>query len=545
MEKKPLGQLLKESNYIREEHIEFALKEQKATKERLGEVLIRIGIITDFEVAKAISQQAKLEFIDIRNIVPDRLALERIPPRFARDRNVLPFAIEKGLVHIAIADPFDQTLFDSITNIIGARFKPWVAPLSELRKSVEWHYYLLENPVDREIERVQQALLNNPQENIAIDTLMNNLFMLAIANRATDVHISPTQRTSRVFYRIDGLLDLAFVFPASIHGRLVSAIKVRSGMDIAERRLPQDGRMRFDFLGETYDLRVSTVQSSSGENMVIRFLPVRSTVLHLSSLGFTSQEVEVMERLFKRPYGMVLVTGPTGSGKTTTLHSALRLIDVIHLNVLSVEDPIEYNFPLIRQTQAAEEIGYHFATAIRHFLRQDPDVIFVGEIRDEETAKMAVRAALTGHLLLSTLHTNDAVSSIPRLRDFGISPELLASTLLGMTAQRLLRTICFNCKELYTPEATLLEKFSLPKDFDYVRGKGCQYCKGKGYLGRTAITEILVISDRLRKLIADDVSITTMMEVLKEEGFKDLKDSARSKILAGATTVEEAYRIIG
>ncbi|MCX7823437.1 MAG: GspE/PulE family protein [Syntrophobacterales bacterium] len=545
MERKPIGQLLREAGYISDEHISFALKEQKATKERIGEVLIRIGIITDFEIAKAISEQSKLPFLDVRSLIPSSTALSRIPVKFARERTILPFAVEDGLIQIALSDPFDRPLLESIINFVGTRFRAWVAPANELKKTVEWHYYFLEHPVDKDIERVQQILANNPMEDISIDELINNLFILAIVNRATDVHISPTSVTSRIFYRIDGLLELAFVFPASIHGRLINAIKARSGMDIAERRLPQDGRMNFNFLGESYDLRISTVQSTFGENMVVRILPVRSTVLHLSSLGFDKRKVSAIESLFKKPYGMVLVAGPTGSGKTTTLHSALRLLDVIHLNILSVEDPVEYNFSLIKQTQAAEEIGYNFAAAIRHFLRQDPDVIFVGEIRDEETAKMAVRAALTGHLLLSTIHANDAVSSIPRLKDLGISGELLASTFLGTTAQRLVRTNCFNCKEPYRPEPQLLKKFGLPAEVEYLRGKGCQYCRGRGYVGRTALAEILVVSETLQKLIADNAPITTIMEALSRENFKTLKEDAKEKILAGVTTVEECNRVLG
>jgi len=545
MQKKPIGQLLKEEGYIREEHIEFALKEQKATNERLGEVLTRIGIVTDFEIAKVVAKQANMDFLDVRTINPDPVALAKIPARFARERTVLPFAIEKGTLYVAINDPFDRAIFDGIVTFSGARFKPFVAPENELKKMIEWHYYLLENPVDKEIERVQQILANNPSANISIDDLINNLFTLGIANRATDIHISPTSKTSRVFYRIDGLLDLAAVFPMSIHGRLVSALKVRSGMDIAERRLPQDGRMRFDLLGESYDLRVSTVQSAYGENMVIRFLPVRSTVQHLSSLGFSPLEIAKLEELFRKPYGMVLVTGPTGSGKTTTLYSALRMLDVIHLNVLTAEDPIEYNFPLIRQTQTSEEIGYDFSTAIRHFMRQDPDIILVGEIRDEKTAQMAIRAALTGHLFLSTIHANNAISAIPRLRDLGVSPEMLASTLLGVIAQRLVRTTCPHCKEPYVPPPKLLEKFSLPPDREYLRGKGCHHCRGKGYIGRTAVAEIIIASESLQKLIAENAPITTMLDLLKKEGFIDIRESAKEKILSGITTVEEADRVLG
>ncbi len=545
MQKKPIGQLLKEEGYIKEEHIEFALKEQKATNERLGEVLTRIGLVTDFEVARVLAKQANMDFLDVRTVIPNTTALGKIPARFARERVVLPFGHENGTLHVAIKDPFDQAIFEGIANFAGARFKPFIAPENELRRMIEWHYYFLEHPVDEEIKRVQQILANNPSANVSIDDLIKNIFILGIVNRATDIHFSPSAQTSRIFYRIDGLLDLAFVFPGALHGRLVSALKVRSGMDIAEQRLPQDGRSRFDFLGEPYDLRVSTVPSSHGENMVIRVLPARSTVLHLASLGFSPEEVDKLEELFRKPYGMVLVTGPTGSGKTTTLYSALRMIDIIHLNVLTVEDPVEYDFPLIRQTQTLEEIGYNFPAAIRHFLRQDPDVILVGEIRDEETAQMAIRAALTGHLLLSTLHANSAITAIPRLRDFGVSGEMLASTLLGITAQRLVRTICPHCKEHYRPAERLLRKFNLPFEGEYFYGKGCQHCHGRGYAGRTSVTEILIVSEELQKLIVENAPITVMLDVLKKEGFKELKENARDKIIAGITTVEEIDRVLG
>ncbi len=543
--RKPLGQLLKEQGYVTDEHIAFALKEQKATGERLGETLTRLGIITDFEVARALAAQVAYPVLDPRVVVPDSKTLMKIPARLAKERVVLPFKVEDGVVHVAIADPFDQSLLDSITSFIGTRRKVWIAPETELKKVIEWRYYFLEQPIESEIERVQQLLVQNPAANISMDDLINHIFILAVTERATDIHLSPTEKTSRVFFRIDGLLDLAFVFPASLHTRLVSALKVRAGMDIAEQRLPQDGRMHFTFLGESFDLRVSTVRSPQGENMVIRILPVQATVLHISSLGFSHQECSAIERLFRKPYGIILVTGPTGSGKTTTLHSTIRLLDVIHLNVLSAEDPVEYRFPLIRQTQVAEDIGYDFATAIRHFLRQDPDVILIGEIRDERTAEMAVRAALTGHLVLSTLHANDALSAIPRLRDVGVSAELLASTLLGMTAQRLVRKVCPHCREVYTPDHALLAAYDLPLDHQYLRGKGCPQCRGKGYLGRTAVMEIITVSPEMRRLIAQGVSITAMREVLDREGFTSLRENIREKILAGEVTVEEAERVLG
>ncbi len=544
MSQKPIGQLLKEKGYITEAHIKFALKEQQATGERLGEVLARIGLVTDFEVAKVLAEQSGYPFLDLRNIKPEPRALMKVPSNLARENEVLPIRLEGLVLHVAVADPYNVKLFDLLARVSHCELKIFVASKSEIKRTIEWYYYFLQKPPEEEINRIIERVKRNPAAEVNIEELLNNLLIYAISLRATDVHLSPSDKTLRVHYRLDGILELYFVFPAHLHQRLIGAIKVRAGMDIAEQRRPQDGRMRFEFLGEEYDFRISTVRATYGENMVIRILPVQATVLHLSSLGFEEREIKQLELLFTKPYGMIIITGPTGSGKTTTLYSALRLIDVISKNVLTAEDPVEYSFPLIRQTQINEEIGYNFATAIRHFLRQDPDVILVGEIRDEETATMAVRAALTGHLFLSTLHTNDAVSAVERLRDLGVKDSLLAGSLLGVTAQRLLRRVCPHCKEEYEPPEELLTRFNLPKR-PYSRGKGCPLCRGTGYAGRFAVTEIFYISEEIRDLIAQGAPHTELLKVARREGFVSLLEAARKRVLAGESTVEEMARVIG
>ncbi|AEH45742.1 type II secretion system protein E [Thermodesulfatator indicus DSM 15286] len=542
---KPIGQLLKEAGCITEEHIRFALVEQQATGERLGEILVRLGLVTDAEIAQVLAQQSNLPFIDLANINPEKRALLQIPSRFAREAQVLPFKLENGVLHVAIADPFDRRVREALLRHTQTKIELYVAPKSQIQKTVEHFYYLLQHPPREEINNLLDRLKRNPTLNFDVDQLFQNLMIEAINVNAADIHFVPYEKTFRVYYRVDGLLELAFVFPAPIHGRLINAVKIRAGMDIAEQRLPQDGKMRFEFLGEEFDLRISTVRGLFGENMVIRLLPIKASIRHLISLGFDQEEVKALEELFTKPNGMVLVTGPTGSGKTTTLYAALRLVDAIKKNVLTAEDPVEYYFPLIRQTQINEDIGYTFAQAIRHFLRQDPDVILVGEIRDEETAQMAVRAALTGHLLLSTLHTNDAVSAIERLRDLGITNFLLAGSLLGVTAQRLLRRLCPHCLEEYRPSPELLEKYGLPHDATYFRGKGCEICRGKGFLGRTAVTEILLFDEEIKELIAKGVSTVEIKKVAVAQGMKTLWDSAKKRILAGETTVEEAVRVLG
>ncbi|OAG28614.1 GspE/PulE family protein [Thermodesulfatator autotrophicus] len=544
--KKPIGQLLKEAGYITEEHIKFALVEQQATGERLGEVLVRLGLVTDFEIARVLGEQNWLPFIDLSNITPEKKALLKVPNKFAREALVLPFKLdEKGVLHVAIADPFDRRTIEALLRHAQSKVELYVAPKSQIQKTVEHFYYFLQHPPREEIAALLEKLKRNPTLNFDVDQLFQNLMIEAIKLNATDIHFVPYEKTFRVYYRVDGLLELAFVFPATVHGRLINAVKVRANMDIAEQRLPQDGKMRFIFLGDEFDLRISTVRGLFGENLVIRLLPVKASIKHLTTLGFDQEEVKALEELFTKPHGMVLVTGPTGSGKTTTLYAALRLIDAIKKNVMTAEDPVEYHFPLIRQTQINEDIGYTFAAAIRHFLRQDPDVILVGEIRDEDTAQMAVRAALTGHLLLSTLHTNDAISAIERLRDLNVTDSLLAGSLLGVTAQRLLRRICPDCMEEYHPPTDLLKKYGLPEDGIYFRGKGCDNCHGKGYRGRIAITEILILSEDLKENMAKGLPATEIKKQALSRGMKTLWDSAKKRILAGETTLEEAIRVLG
>ncbi|MBX6422130.1 GspE/PulE family protein [Thermosulfurimonas sp. F29] len=545
MERKPIGQLLKERGLLTEEHIRFALLEQKATRERLGEILVRLGMVTDFEVAQVLAEQAGLPFEDISALSPEPQALLKVSPAFARQREVLPLRISGGALVVALHDPFDPILQEAVSRVSGMRIQPLVAPRSQITRALERYYYFLENPPEKDLEAVTERLRENPNAEVQMEDLIEKLLIVATGRRVTDIHITPSEKTTQIFFRIDGVLEPFWVFPRAIHNRLIGAIKVRAGMDIAETRLPQDGRMPFRFLGEEYDLRISTVRTPAGENMVLRVLSLGGTVYHLSSLGFTEEEVAVIRDLFEKPYGMFLVTGPTGSGKTTTLYAGLRLLNLLEKNVLTAEDPIEYRLPLARQTQVNEEAGYTFARAIRHFLRQDPDVILVGEVRDEETAEMAIRSALTGHLFLSTLHTNDALSALYRLKDLGVSADLLASSLLGVLAQRLVRKICPYCREEYRPPESLLKHYDLPPDRAYYRGKGCEQCQGRGYLGRTVVAEIFRLDERIKTLVAEDAPLVKIAEAALKAGMRTLRDSARQKVLQGITTVEEIRRVVG
>ncbi len=545
MSKKRVGELLKERGVIREAHVQFALKEQKTTGERLGEVLIRLGFVTEEEMAMVLAEQAGRPFIEVKDLNPHPQALRRIPLHLAEQKVVLPISLDGGNLNVVVADPYDLSLQDALCRILDKPPRILVGPAPQIRRKVNQSYWLLEHPVDQEIETLLQPIKRDPDAFVDIDRLTEFILISAVSKRASDVHITPTDRSTHVSFRIDGVLHLFYSLPAALHPRIVANWKIRSGMDISEQRKPQDGRSEFSFVGEHFDLRVSTVPSINGENLVARILYKNTSVFSFPFLGFSPNDLTKIKRLFDSPYGIVLVVGPTGSGKTTTLYAALRHINTLEKNVLTVEEPVEYTIPMVRQTQVNEKVGYTFASAFRTFLRQDPDVILVGEIRDEETAQMAVRASLTGHLVLSTLHTNDAVGAIPRLKDLHVNSFLLSTSLIGVIAQRLVRKVCPYCKEPYTPTEEERSVYSIPEDALLYRGRGCTHCSNTGYLGRTAISEVLMVSPRVAQLIAEDAPPYQIEEEARREGMTTLREDAVGKACQGITTLEEVRRVVG
>ncbi|MEF3168321.1 MAG: GspE/PulE family protein [Deltaproteobacteria bacterium] len=541
-----IGKLLFESGLVRENQIEFALTEQKATGERLGDCLLRIGFVSDSDLARVIAEQAGRPFVDLMAFTPDMELLKRIPAAVARQQCVLPIMMKDGRLHIAVHDPYDPLPAETVFRITGLAPTIHVAGRNILKRLVEQFYYLLENPPERYIEDAIARLRIDQGADIDANRILDILLAAAVSHRTTDIHLTPSSLSSRIILRIDGVLSPAHVFPLALHNRLVSTIKIRSGMDIAEQRRPQDGRMGFEFLGSVYDIRVSTVLTNHGENVVMRILPSRGTDhVTIRDLGFEGSQLDTIRSLFARPDGMVLITGPTGSGKTTTLYAALKEQDAIGKNITTVEDPIEYEYSMIRQTQVNEKAGYTFASAIRTFLRQDPDVILVGEIRDEETASLAATAALTGHLVLSTLHTTTAIGAIARLKDLNVSPFILASTLAGVISQRLIRKLCPFCKKPYSPSREILERYGLSPDGNYFKAGGCPECQGKGYLGRSAICEVFKVSKEVARLIADDVPLWHIEDRLRAEGFTDLTASGLRMVARGETSIEEFMRVVG
>ncbi len=552
MARKRLGELLQELGYLSADQLEVALEVQRLSGKSLGEILIELSFVSPQELAQAIAHQAGKEFIDLTLFSPSFEALKIIDKNLAKQLEVLPLSVEGNTLKVALSDPFNVNVIDVIKRRSGLEVHTFVADRESIFRSIEIYYEQLTKPIEEQIkEVVESAKKGEASIPTLVDLIMNN----GIIDRATDIHISPETVASHVFYRIDGVMHHYYSLPKEIHPSVVSRVKIVSGMDISEQRLPQDGGFSYTFLGESYDVRVSTVPTAYGENVVMRMLPKNLSLFNLKNLGFEADVLRSFEEVISMPYGMVLVTGPTGSGKTTTLYAALRSVDFLRKNILTVEDPVEYKFPFIKQTQVNTKAGYDFARAIRHFLRQDPDVILVGEVRDEDTAEMAVRAAITGHLVLSTLHTNDAVSTIPRLVDLGVKEYMIASGVLAITAQRLVRKICSFCKQEYAVKKESLIRFGFRESMvsKYVKGdkaviakgNGCDHCKGTGYLGRVAVVELLRIDEELGDMIVRKAPPLEIMQRAISKGMRTLKEDGLIKILRKVTTPQEIRRVIG
>ncbi len=543
MEKKRIGDLLKDEGIITDQEIGLALKEQQATRERVGDVLLRLGLVTQTELAQAIAKQSQVDFLELRNYSPQKEALRSLPLQFAKDNSLLPVAVDDGMLTIALNEPDNSKLLDLASRISKKKITCVVASSSQISTHIEKDYYLLEHPLEDEI-REQLEHAKRSSHDVDTERLCSLLLMSAINSRATDIHITPTSKTTQIYYRIDGILYPFYTFPSELHPRIVSTLKVKADMDISEQRKPQDGRLAFDFLNEKYDMRVSTLRVSHGENMVMRILSSSEELYNLKSLGLAEDDSAKVKDTLLKPFGMILVSGPTGSGKTTTLYASLREINSIEKNVVTVEDPIEYRFPLIRQTQVNEKAGYVFASAVRAFLRQDPDVILIGEIRDADTATMGLRAAQTGHLVLSTVHANDAVGAIPRLKDLGMRDYMISSSLLCVIAQRLVRSLCPYCKEegVSGPEEHRL--FGIAPGTKVYSPRGCPQCLSTGFLGRIMVAEILVVSKEIEKLISTGAHPFEIKEKAIEEGMYTLSGDAARKIISGKTSFEEARRVL-
>jgi type IV pilus assembly protein PilB len=529
---KPLGELLKQAGVVNDEMIGYALQVQQVSKERLGDVLLRLRFVTDDEVAHTLADQSGVAYEPLDGISPGPEALAQIPSNFAKKFGVLPLGFDGDFLVLATDDPYQTDIAERATRFTSWKLRLVSAPASRLRRAIQRVYYLAEHPIEDDVERLASQLRSGREVNT--EALLDLLLSAAVDARASDLHISPTVSASLISLRLDGVLHLRFALPASIHGRLVSTCKIRAALDIADTTRPQDGRATFKFIDGNYDLRVSTMPTSDGENLVIRVLSGSAELVSLGSLGLSTAQTDILENAVSQPHGTLFICGPTGSGKTTTLYALLRRVNAMQRNIMTIEDPVEYRMPLAHQVEVNERAGLTFATSIRGFLRQDPDVILVGEVRDEETAALSMRAAQTGHLVLTSLHANDAIGALIRLRELGVPSYLIAATLTAIVAQRLLRKLCPSCREpTGAPPATRY------------RAKGCARCLGTGYIGRQAVAEVLEIDQELARMIDRGDTPSLLYEAIDRRGFSSMRSEAQRMVEQGITDKREFDRVMG
>lgn len=555
-QRKLLGQILKEMRKIHEGHIQEALQIQRKQGGAIGEILVGLGAINRQDLAKALGLQAGMEVVDLDVLEPTKDALAKIDGTTATLLRVVPVRIEGKRLTVALADPLNASCLDELRFLSGCEVVGAIADEKSIEKALAKHYGAddvrsMKNAVE-ELKKEAASSSMNLDDKAALAhaapvvKLLNYILYQAIKDRASDIHLEPFQNEFRVRYRVDGVLYEMEPPPVALAIALISRVKVMANLDIAETRIPQDGRIELAIGGRPVDLRVSTLPTAHGESCVMRVLDRSVVQLDLENLGLRADDLEGIRRLAQKPNGIVLVTGPTGSGKTTTLYSVLQEVNEVDTKVITTEDPVEYDLDGIIQIPINDEIEVTYARVLRTILRQDPDIILVGEIRDRETAQIAVEAALTGHLVFSTLHTNDAPSAVMRLVDVGVEPFLISATLEGIVAQRLVRRICPECREAYQPDPELLRELELDpaqlagKQFFF--GRGCDKCNFSGFKGRRAIYEIMPVTERIKRAVLDKASGGRLRELAVEEGMRPLRAAGLLAIFDGITTVEEVLR---
>jgi type IV pilus assembly protein PilB len=546
--RKPLGQSLVEQGHLSREGLARALEEQRRTGQALREVLLRLELVTEESILDYYEEQLGIPRMDLTTYVLEPEIVRLVPERIERQYKLVPLFKIGNMLTIAMADPLDIVALDEVKLATGLEVEVVVSPEPHIRGAVDRYHPLgggLELLVREQGQKKGgEESVTRSEEDGPVIRFVNAVVHQAVREGASDLHFEPDESNLRIRYRVDGILREASVQSKSIHPSVVSRVKIMAQLDIAERRLPQDGRARIEVGGKEYDLRVSTFPTIHGENVVLRLLDKSSALLGTSELGLAATPLEDLSRMIERPNGIVLVTGPTGSGKTTTLYSCIGQINTVERNIVTLEDPVEYHLPSIRQTQVDPDVGLSFARGLRALLRQDPDVIMVGEIRDAETAEIAVRSALTGHLVLSTLHTNDAAGALPRLLDMKIEPFLLSSAMLGVVAQRLVRRVCEKCRRKSDPPEEALAELGLKaQQGEYVVGAGCMACGQTGYRGRLGIFEVLVVTDEMRDLIVSRSSTEDIARAARRAGMATLRDDALRKAAQGITTLSEDIRV--
>ena len=554
---KKLGELLLENGLLTEEQCQNALDVQKKTGKRLGQAVIDLGYVKEEDLLQILSKQMSIPHIWLRKGMVDPKVVNVIPGDKARLYKIMPMFRIKDILIVATSDPQAIFVFDEIEKTTGLVVKPVLTRSSDIEKAITEHYKgdgiegfafaSGDGARQTDLQRGRDFLkIEELEEGSPVINVVNNIILRAIRDKASDIHIEPDKSKLRIRYRVDGMLYEVMTYNMDVYPAIVSRIKVMANLDIAERRLPQDGRIQVMVEGRSVDLRFSSMPGILGEKIVLRILDKNSVILDLNQLGFSIDTLSNFKRLLKHPYGLILVTGPTGSGKTTTLYAAMNFLNSIDKNIVTIEDPVEYQMDIINQNQVREAIGLTFSVILRHTLRQDPDIIMVGEIRDKETAEIAIQSSLTGHLVLSTLHTNDSPSAITRLLDMGIEPYMISSSLTGVIAQRLIRKICTECKTLFYPPSEVLERYNWggEKDLQVAKGKGCPACYGSGYKGRAGIYELLEVNESLQTMILSNPSLEEIRKRLKEWDHSSMEMEGLNKVRERITTFEEVTRAV-
>lgn len=556
-----LGEMLIRDNIISETQLELAIDQQTGQGGSLGKIIIESGYASEYDLAAALGRQLEVPFITLSHYEIDPEILDSIPMDIVRKYQIIPVDKTGDTLTVALADPSNIVLIDELRLLTKNKIVPVISFESDIQEAIR-HYYQQTDNVDEMLKEVSEEEIESINLEAGMDgsgemvddlapdpsdapviQLVNMIIQEAIKMKASDIHLEPYEKILRLRYRVDGVLQEGKNPPKKFQNAIISRIKIMSELDIAERRLPQDGRFKVTASGKNIDFRVSSCPMANGEKIVIRLLDSSNLMLNLTDLGMSRDSLEKFEEQIRMPWGMCLVTGPTGSGKSTTLYSALSTINDARKNISTIEDPIEYQLKGINQVQARPDIGLSFSDGLKSFLRQDPDIIMVGEIRDLETAEIAVKAALTGHLVLSTLHTNDAPSTVNRLTNMGVEPFLVTAALNMVVAQRLVRRICDNCKQSYHPAPDTIKLLGVDETFVMYQGEGCERCGGRQFKGRLALYEIMVLSDNMRDQIIGGITNTGLKKLAIEEKMESLRMAGITKVREGVTTADEVLSV--
>lgn len=557
--RKRLGELLLDAKKLTEKDLLRALTEQKKYGDKLGKVIVKLGMLSEKEIIDTVSKQLNIPIIDLKELEIPEDVVTLITTDIAKNSMVIPVMRRHNVLKLAMVDPLDIDAMDNVARMVKMEIEPLIVTEDELKQALE-KYYGLKTIVEETLDRIKEQALTlekdekdeDEDERISMDLVeeepvvrfVNSLLAQALADNASDIHVEPSKNIMRVRMRVDGRLRDVPSPDKKMFLPIVSRIKILAGIDIARTRTPQDGRFNIRESSREVGVRVSTFPTIHGEKVVLRLLDKSTALYGIDNLGFLRDDKEKIKSVLKRPYGFILSTGPTGSGKSTTLYAILNHINSPEKNIITIEDPVEYTLDGLAQAQVNPRAGMTFESGLRSILRQDPDIIMVGEIRDRETANIAVHSALTGHLVLSTLHTNDAASAVTRLVEMGIEPFLVTSSVTCVIGQRLLRKICPECKESYYPTPSVHRTFQIREDVLLYRGKGCPACKYKGYRGRTGVYEVLVMDDELRELIISKAPSEVLKKKAHEKGMRVMRDDAIMKVLFGTTTLEEALNVV-